>query len=89
MLLDCKLTGLCLLEPVNEDGPALGDVAVLVPLEDHLLAQHLRLVEQQDDLVEALEEVLVVVAILLDLVAQNHLALGRVSEGRKEWDVLF
>ena len=96
VLLDYKLTGLCLLEPVyellhllHEDGPALGDVAVLVPLEDHLLAQHLGLVEQQDDLVEALEEVLVVVAILLDLVAQNHLAIGRVGKGRKQWDVLF
>ena len=78
-----------LLHLIHEHSPPLGGVAVLVPLEDHLLAQHLRLVEQQDDLVEALEEVLVVVAILLDLVAQNHLALGRVSEGRKEWDVLF
>ena len=70
-----RLTGLCLLKPVDEllhllheDGPALRDVAVLVPLEDDLLAKHLGLVEQQDDLVEALEKVLVVVAILLNLV---------------------
>merc|ERR1719431_1069873 len=55
------LLGLCLLKPVDEllhllheDGPALGDVAVFVPLEDNLLAEHLGLVEQQDDLVEAL-----------------------------------
>ena len=77
------LTGLCLLKPVNEllhllheDGPALGDVAVLVPLEDHLLAQDLSLVEEKHDLVETLEKVLVVVTIFLDLVTQNHLALG-------------
>ena len=43
------LTGLCLLKPVDEllhllheDGPALGDVAVLVPLEYDLLAQDLQ-----------------------------------------------
>ena len=77
------LTRLCLLKPVDEllhllheDGPALGDVAVLVPLEDHLLAEHLGLVEQEDDLVEALEKVLVVVAILLNLVTQDHLTLS-------------
>ena len=77
------LTRLGLLEPINElphllheDGPALGDVAVLVPLEDHLLAQDLSLVEEKHDLVETLEEVLVVVTIFLNLVTQNHLALG-------------
>ena len=93
---DIELTGLCLLKPVNEllhllheHGPALGDVAVLVPLEDDLLTEHLGLVEQQDDLVEALEKVLVVVAILLNLVAQNHLALGGVGKCREEGNVLF
>lgn len=90
------LLGLCLLKPVDEllhllheDGPALGDVAVLVPLEDNLLAEHLGLVEQQDDLVEALEKVLVVVAILLNLVAQHHLTLGGVGKCRKQRNVLF
>jgi len=64
-------------------------VAVLVPLEDDLLTEHLGLVEQQDDLVEALEKVLVVVAILLNLVAQNHLTLGGVGKCREEGNVLF
>lgn len=96
VLFIARLLGLCLLKPVDEllhllheDGPTLGDVAVLVPLEDHLLAEHLGLVEQEDDLVAALEEVLVVVAILLDLVAQNHLAFGRVGECREQGNVLF
>ena len=64
-------------------------MAVLVPLEDHLLAEHLSLIEEQHYLVEALEEVLVVVAILLDLVTQHHLALGRAGEGREERDVVL
>ena len=92
----CGLTGLGLLKPVDEllhlfheDGPALGDVAVLVPLEDDLLAKHLGLVEQQDDLVEALEKVLVVVAILLNLVAQNHLTLRGVGKCSEQRNVLF
>ena len=42
-------------------------MTILVPLEDHLLRQHLSLVEQQYDLVEALQEVLIVVAELLNL----------------------
>ena len=42
-------------------------MAVLVPLEDNLLGQHLSLVEQQYDLVEALQEVLIVVTELLNL----------------------
>ena len=56
-----------LLHLIHEDSPALGGVAILVPLEDHLLGQHLSLVEQQYDLVEALQEVLIVVTELLNL----------------------
>ena len=91
-----QLTRLCLLKPVDEllhlvheDSPPLGNVSILVPLEDDLLAQHLSLVKQEYDLVEALEKVLVVVAILLDLVTQNHLALGRTCESREQRDVVL
>ena len=56
-----------LLHLIHEDSPALGCVAILVPLENHLLREHLSLVEQQDDLVEALQEVLIVVTELLNL----------------------
>merc|ERR1712038_1414298 len=88
--------GLGLLQPVDEllhllheDGPPLGNVVVLVPLEDDLLAEDLSLVEEEHDLVEALEETLVVVAVFLDLVAENHLALCRAREGREQRDVLL
>ena len=91
-----RLTRLCLLQPLNEllhlvheDSPPLRHVPILVPLEDDLLAQHLSLVKQEHDLVEALEKVLVVVAILLDLVTQNHLALGRTCEGREQRNVVL
>ena len=90
----CKLTGLCLLEPlhkllhlVHEDSPTLGNVTVLVPLEDNLLGEHLGLVEEHHDLLERLEETLVVVAVLLDLVAQHHLTLGGAGEGREQSNV--
>ena len=70
------LTRLSLLKPVNEllhlfheDSPALRDMAILVPLQDDLLTQHLSLIEQEHYLVEALQEVLVVIAVLLDLIA--------------------
>ena len=56
-----------LLHLIHEHGPPLGGMAVLVPLEDNLLGQHLSLVEQQYDLVEALQEVLIVVTELLNL----------------------
>ena len=56
-----------LLHLIHEHSPPLGGVAVLVPLEDYLLRQHLSLVEQQYDLVETLQEVLVVVTELLNL----------------------
>ena len=65
------LTRLCLLQPVDEDSPPLGHVPILVPLEDNLLTMHVSLVKQEHHLVEALEKVLVVVAILLDLVTEN------------------
>ena len=51
-------------------------MTILVQLQDHLLTEHLSLVKQEHDLVVALEEVLVVVAILLNLIAENHLTLG-------------
>ena len=88
------LTGLSLLQPLNkllhlvhEYGPALGDVSVLVPLEDDLLGQDLSLVEEHHDLLERLEKALVVVAVLLDLVAQHHLALGGAGEGGEQSNV--
>ena len=64
-------------------------MTVLVPLEDDLLAEDLSLVEEEHDLVEALEETLVVVAVFLDLIAENHLALCRAREGREQRDVLL
>ena len=64
-----------LLHLIHEHSPPLGGVAVLVPLEDHLLRQHLSLVEQQYDLVETLQEVLVVVTELLNLQRERFLAL--------------
>ena len=64
-----------LLHLIHEDSPALGCVAILVPLENHLLGEHLSLVEQQDDLVEALQEVLIVVTELLNLQRERCLAL--------------
>ena len=63
-----------LLHLIHEDSPALGCVAIFVPLENHLLGEHLSLVEQQDDLVEALQEVLIVVTELLNLQRERCLA---------------
>ena len=51
-------------------------MTILVPLEGRLLTEPLSLVKQEHDLVEALEEILVVVAILLNLIAESHLTLG-------------
>ena len=65
-----------LLQLLHGDSPPIGYMTILVPLEDHLLTEHLSLVKQEQDLVEALEEVLVVVAILLNFIAENHLTLG-------------
>ena len=76
-----------LLHLVHEDCPTLGDVTVFVPLEDNLLGEDLSLVEEHHDLLERLEEALVVVAILLDLVAEHHLALGRAGESREQSNV--
>ena len=47
----------------------------------------LTLVEKKDDLVEVLEKVLVVVAVLLDLVEEDHLGLVRAREGGEQWNV--
>ena len=49
--------------------------------------RRLTLVEEEDDLVEVFEKVLVVVAVLLDLVEQDHLALGARGERREERNV--
>ena len=49
--------------------------------------RRLTLVEEEDDLVEVFEKVLVVVAVLLDLVEQDHLALGAPGERREERNV--
>merc|ERR1712079_491632 len=65
--------GLGLLQPVDELLHLLHEDSP--PLEDDFLAEDLSLVEEEHDLVEALEETLVVVAVFLDLVAENHLAL--------------
>ena len=71
-----------LLQLLHGDSPPIGYMTILVPLEDHLLTEHLSLVKQEQDLVEALEEVLVVVAILLNFIAENHLTLGWAGECR-------
>ena len=56
-------------------------MTILVPLEDHLLRQHLSLVEQQYDLVETLQEVLVVVTELLNLHTEMVTLLCKTSGG--------
>merc|ERR1719195_2246927 len=85
--------GLGLLQPVDEllhllheDSPSLGNVAVLVPLEDNLLAEDLSLVEEEHDLVEALEETLVVVAVFLDLVVLCLHELSKERDGSLQQD---
>ncbi len=78
-----------LLHLLHEDGPAAGGVAVLVPLEDDLLGEHVRLVQQQHDLVEGLKEVHVVVAVLLDLVQERELGAGGAGEGGEQGHVLL
>ncbi len=55
----------------------------------HNFWQKLTLVKEQDDLVESLEEVHVIVAVLLDLVEECELRSGGAGERREEGDVLL
>ena len=64
-------------------------MAILVPLEDDLLAEDLSLVEEEHDLVETLQEALVVITIFLDLVTQNHFTLSRAGESGKQRNVIL
>lgn len=49
----------------------------------------LTLVKEKDNLVESLEEVHVVVAILLDLVEQSHLGAGVAGEASEQRNMLL
>jgi hypothetical protein len=52
---------------VHEDRPSSGRMALLVPLEDSIFGENVGFVEKEDDLVERLEEVHVIIAVLLKL----------------------
>lgn len=49
----------------------------------------LTLVQKEDNLVESLQKVHVIVAILLNLVEQGHFRARVRGEGREQWNILF